>query len=124
MSFTQAIGSGFRRYVEFSGRSSRSEYWWWTLFVFIVAIAFLLLDALIGTPGVFYLLFSLAVFLPGLAVSVRRLHDRDRSGWWILIVFIPLIGIGGALLLLIWFLQRGNDGENNFGANPLQASTA
>ena len=119
MSFTEAIGSGFRRYVDFSGRSSRSEYWWWTLFVFIGSVVFSVLDALIGTSSVLNLLFSLAVFLPGLAVSVRRLHDVDRSGWWYLIIF-TIIGI---IVLLVWYVRRGDDVENRFGANPLHAST-
>ena len=61
---------------------------------------------------------ALALFLPGLAVSIRRLHDRDKSGWWVLLAFIPLIG---AIILLIWFIMRGTQGPNRFGPDPLQA---
>ena len=121
MSFPQAIGSGFSRYVDFRGRSCRSEYWWWTLFVFIGAVVLSVLDALIGTPSVFSLLFNLAVLLPGFAVSVRRLHDIDRSGWWLLIAIIPIIGW---IVLLIWALKRGDDGVNSYGADALRVSMA
>ena len=116
MSFTEAIGSGFGKYVDFSGRSSRSEFWWWTLFAIIGSVVFSVLDALIGTVSILYLLFALAIFLPGLAVTVRRLHDVGRSGWWYFIGFIPIIG---TIVLLVWWVRAGDDGENRFGANPL-----
>ena len=119
MSFPQAIGSGFGRYVDFSGRSSRSEYWWWVLFVSIGAIVGLILDNLIGTSPILYVLFELAVVLPGLAVSVRRCHDIDKSGWWILIGIIPIVG---GIILLIWFVRRGDHDENRYGPDPLQVS--
>jgi len=119
MSFPEAVKSGFSRYVDFSGRSSRSEYWWWTLFVIILNIVFSVLDSAIGTASVLSLVFGLAVFLPDLAVSVRRLHDIDRSGWWLLLVLIPIIGW---IALLIWYVKRGNDGDNSYGPDPLQGS--
>ena len=118
MSFTEAISSGFRRYVVFNGRSSRSELWWWALFTIIGYAVFAVVDSIIGTFPLLYYLWALAVFLPGLAVSVRRLHDLDKSGWWILIEFIPLIGI---IILLIWFVGRGTEGPNQFGEDPLLA---
>ena len=117
MSFTQAVGSGFRRYVDFSGRSSRSEYWWWYLFVVIGAIVFIVLDALIGTAPLFYLLFALATLLPTFAVGVRRLHDIDKSAWGLLISLIPFIG---GIVLIIWLATRGDYGDNRYGADPLQ----
>ena len=117
--FTQAIARGFGNYVTFSGRAARWEYWWWTLFVMLGSIITAVIDIVVlgaETQGVINLLFSLAVLLPGLAVSVRRLHDIDRSGWWMLIVLIPLIGI---LLLLVWAIQSGTAGANRFGPDPL-----
>ncbi len=117
--FTQAIARGFGNYVTFSGRAARWEYWWWALFVVLGSIVTALIDIMVlgaETQGVVNLLFNLAVLLPGLAVAVRRLHDIDRSGWWLLIVLIPLVGI---LLLLVWFIQSGTAGPNRFGADPL-----
>ena len=93
MNFGQAIKSGFSNYVTFSGRAARSEFWYWTLFVVLVTMAAGILDRGLfdfdesTTTGVFGPLVSLIFFLPGLAVSVRRLHDLDRSGWWLLLVF-------------------------------------
>ena len=118
MSFTQAIGSGFSRYVDFSGRSSRSEYWWWFLFAFASAIGTLILDAIIGTTPVIYLIVVLGLLLPNLSVTFRRLHDKGKSAWWILIAFIPLVGVIGAIVLLIWFIGEGEAGENQYGPNP------
>ncbi len=97
MNFWQAIASGFQNYVTFSGWAVRSEYWYWVLFVTLGGIAAAILDS-----GIFYgnfptssplnLVFDLVTFLPGLAVSIRRLHDIDRTGWWVLIAF-TIIGI-------------------------------
>jgi uncharacterized membrane protein YhaH (DUF805 family) len=120
MGFTEAISSGFRNYVNFSGRAARSEFWFWVLFSILVSIAAGIIDfAVFGIrDGVSPIssLTSLALFLPGLAVSVRRLHDTDRSGWWVLLFLIPLIG---AIVLLIWYCSRGTPGPNRFGPDPL-----
>jgi uncharacterized membrane protein YhaH (DUF805 family) len=117
MGFVEAIRSGFSNYVNFSGRAPRSEYWYWTLFVILVSIAANILDSII-----FYSIYSplstlsaLALFLPGLAVSVRRLHDIDRTGWWLL---IALTGIG-LIVLLVFDCIRGTIGQNRFGQDPL-----
>ena len=102
MSFTQAITSGFQNYVNFSGRAMRSAYWYWVLFYFIVSIVTLLIDRMLfGDSMVSPLnsLAALALLLPSLAVAVRRLHDIDRSGWWVLLWFIPIIGW---IVLIIW----------------------
>jgi uncharacterized membrane protein YhaH (DUF805 family) len=115
MGFGQAISSGFSNYVNFSGRSSRSEYWFWVLFVLIADVVAIAIDAAIGMQIVSSL-FGLAVLLPGLAVTVRRLHDLDRTGWWIFLGLIPLVG---AIILIIWFCSKGTDGQNRFGADPL-----
>ena len=111
----QAVSSGFRGYVDFKGRSSRSEYWWWFLFVMIVNIAGMILDALLGTLMAFYLLAGLGLLLANLAVSVRRLHDLGRSGYWLLISFVPVIG---SILLIVWYAKRRNEGTNNYGPHP------
>lgn len=119
MSFTEAVKTCFSKYVDFTGRAPRSEFWWWVLFVLIVSVVLQIVDtAVLGTNtgageiAVLSSLWSLAVFLPGLAVSVRRLHDTDRSGWWILIALVPIIGF---LVLLYFYVQQGTEGQNRFG---------
>jgi uncharacterized membrane protein YhaH (DUF805 family) len=121
MNFTEAISSGFQNYVNFSGRAQRSAYWYWTLFAFIASAIALAIDALIfgvnleGGLNIVQTIVGLALLLPSLAVSIRRLHDLDRTGWWIL---IALTGIG-AILLIIWYVMKGTDGPNRFGPDPL-----
>ena len=111
MSFTNAVKSGFEHYVEFDGRASRAAFWWWFLFTILVAIAASILDAVIGIP-ILSIIVSLGLILPNLSVSIRRLHDTDRSGWWILIGLIPLIGI---IVLLVFYLQGSDPGDNSYG---------
>jgi uncharacterized membrane protein YhaH (DUF805 family) len=85
------------------------------LFNVLAQVVTEIIDTVIGislTTGIF----SLAVLLPGIAVSVRRLHDLDRSGWWLLLAFVPVVGI---IVLLIWFCTKGTDGSNRFGPDPL-----
>ena len=113
MNFGQAISNGFSNYVTFSGRAIRSEYWYWTLFVVLGGFCTAFADGLIlgdmkNSP--INSIFSVVTFLPGLAVSVRRLHDVNRSGWWLL---ITLTGIG-ILLLLYWAVQPSIDEENKY----------
>jgi len=115
MGFWQAVASGFSNYVNFSGRACRSEYWYWALFVVLVDIAALIIDAALWTYAITSLA-DLALFLPGLALAIRRLHDLDRSGWWFLLVFIPVIG---AIILIIWACTKGTDGPNRFGPDRL-----
>lgn len=112
MSFTEAIQSGFDGYVKFDGRASRPAYWWWFLFAILVSVAANIVGSIIGTMAIVYLA-ALAMFLPGLAVGVRRLHDTNRSGWWLLIGLIPLIGF---IVLLIFLVQQSDAGENEYGA--------
>ncbi len=119
MNFKQAIVSGFQNYVNFQGRALRSEYWYWVLFAVLVGLVSKVLDAVLfggGPNGPLNLIASLALFLPGLAVSVRRLHDVNRSGWWILIAF-TIIGI---IPLIYWDCIAGTPGPNRFGP-PRQA---
>jgi uncharacterized membrane protein YhaH (DUF805 family) len=119
MNFGQAVKSGFSHYVTFSGRAFRSEYWLWVLFTAIGGLATVILDsAIFGyDPGVSPLngIFDLVTFLPSLALAARRLHDSDRTAWWLLLV---LTGIG-AILLIVWFCFRGTPGPNRFGPDPL-----
>jgi uncharacterized membrane protein YhaH (DUF805 family) len=118
MNFGQAIASGFRNYVAFSGRASRSEYWYWALFLLICGIATSIIDRSVfpdsDTPPLTSL-FQLATFLPSLAVLFRRLHDIDRTGWWWLILFTVI----GVILIIIWACIRGTSGANRFGSDPL-----
>jgi uncharacterized membrane protein YhaH (DUF805 family) len=115
LDFIEAIRSGFRNYATFSGRAPRSEFWYWTLFGILASAAAGIIDGALFPIGLFAPLVSLLLFLPGLAVSVRRLHDLDRSGWWLLLI---LTGIG-IILLLIWDCMRGTSGPNRFGPDPL-----
>ena len=114
MTFTEAIRSGFENYVNFEGRASRSAYWWWFLFAILASAAANILDAILGIP-LFSVIVGLGLLLPGLAVGVRRLHDTDRSGWWILIGLIPLIGL---IVLLVFFVQESDPGPNKYGPPP------
>jgi len=109
-----------KKYAVFSGRARRTEYWMFSLFNFIIAIVLGVLDRLISSIGVIGMLYSLAVFLPGIAVSVRRLHDTNRSGWWLFILLIPLIGW---IIFLLYMAEDGNPGQNQYGANPKEATT-
>ena len=114
MSFSEAISDAFSKYVTFTGRSSRSAYWWFYLFGLLVVVAALIIDFAIGTYPIIYVVATLALLLPNLAVLVRRLHDSGRSGWWILIALVPLIG---AIVLLVFTLQ-GSEPPNQWGSGP------
>jgi len=101
MGIDDAVKLGFSNYVNFEGRACRSEYWYWCLFAFIGLIATSIIDQMIGVP-ITGGMFGLAVFFPGLSVTVRRLHDLDFSGWWILVPLIPLVaGILPTLIPLV-----------------------
>jgi len=118
MQFQDAIRSGFRNYVTFSGRAARSEYWYWVLFALLVAMVSAIVDAAVfeeSTTSPVASITSLLLFLPGLAVSIRRLHDVDHSGWWFLIAFTVI----GIIVLWVWACTRGTVGPNRFGPDPL-----
>ncbi|MFD1886661.1 DUF805 domain-containing protein [Paenibacillus wenxiniae] len=102
-------------YVNFQGRARRKEYWMYTLISIPIVLILLWLESLIGLNGVLTGLYSLAVFLPGLGVVVRRLHDTDRSGWWVLIALAPFVG---PIILLVFMCLEGNPGDNRFGSDP------
>ena len=132
MSFTESIKTCFEKYIDFSGRASRSEFWWFFLFRFIVGLITGLIPFLGG-------IIALALLLPGLAVTSRRLHDTNRTGWWMLLpigamaagaflgVFgLPFAAIGilmgglvGFLALLMFLIQPSDPGPNRYGPNPL-----
>ena len=121
MGFKDAISYSFRNYVGFSGRAARSEYWYWVLFILLLQIVAWLIDMTLfgfNTTGVnpIGVIVSLATFLPTLAVSARRLHDIDRSGWWALLIFTVI----GYIVLLYWACLRGTVGANRFGPDPLE----
>jgi uncharacterized membrane protein YhaH (DUF805 family) len=116
-----------KNYAVFSGRSRRREYWYFVLFNIIVGIVLGWIDALLGTRSSYYAgagllsgIYGLAVLIPTLAVSVRRLHDIDRSGWWILIGLVPLLGV---IVLLVFALLEGTPGDNRYGPNPKGATS-
>ena len=114
-----------KKYAVFGGRSRRMEYWYFVLFNIIVSIVLGVIDGLLGTSGSYAGagllsgIYGLAVLIPSLAVTVRRLHDTDRTGWWILIALVPLIGV---IVLLVFALLEGTPGDNQYGPNPKEAS--
>lgn len=122
MHFGDAVKSALVKYATFSGRARRSEYWYFVLFGFILSIVASIVDTAIlhsadeHGAGPVSAIVSIALLLPSLAVGARRLHDIDRSGWWLLIVFVPLIGF---LVLIYWACRRGSEGDNRFGPSPL-----
>lgn len=101
-----------KNYVNLNGRARRKEYWFFFLFNMIGVLIAMILDAILGTEVLFYVLYLLAVALPVLGVSVRRLHDIGKSGWWYLVCLIPLVGI---VLLFIWFAKEGDAHANQYG---------
>ena len=114
MTFLKSIETCFYKYAEFKGRASRSEYWWFVLFVMICWIIGFALGPVIE------IVIGLGLFLPGIAVCARRLHDLDKSGaWW----FIWLTCVG-AIVLLVWAATKGTAGPNRFGPDPLGSGEA
>jgi uncharacterized membrane protein YhaH (DUF805 family) len=110
-----------KKYADFNGRAMRKEYWYFVLFNIIVGVALAVVDGVTGTfsaeagIGLMGGLYMLGVLIPGTAVSVRRLHDTDRNGWWLLIALVPVIG---AIVLFVFMVQDGKPGENQYGSNP------
>ena len=104
-----------RNYTGFSGRASRTEFWMWTLVNFIVGVVLYLLSLAVHPLLILVIVYDLGVLIPGLAVSFRRLHDTDRTAWWLLIYLIPIIG---AIVLLVFFCIDSTPGDNHYGASP------
>jgi uncharacterized membrane protein YhaH (DUF805 family) len=123
MTFVESIKAVLTNYAGFTGRASRSEFWWFYLFTVLVSLVFNVLSG--GNAGSFFgivsALVSLALLLPSLAVGVRRLHDIGRSGWYLLFALIPLAGI---IILIVWWARAGDVSDNAFGATKTDATTA
>jgi uncharacterized membrane protein YhaH (DUF805 family) len=140
-----------QRYADFSGRAPRAEYWWYVLGTMIAYLVVMIVESIVGLDGTvgpygpLSLILMLGLLVPGLAVTVRRLHDTNRSGWWILIAVIPyfilgvlaggamasgsmgamatagllgLVAMAGAIVLLVFMVLPGTKGDNRFGADP------
>ncbi len=124
MDMVTAVKTVLGKYATFSGRAARPEYWWWVLATVILFFVLGLIDGALVAPMMGFEAFepnagqplsviaSLALLVPNLAVAARRLHDTDRSGWWLLLGLIPLIG---SLVLIFFLVQKGTEGSNRFG---------
>ena len=110
-----------KKYADFSGRARRREYWFYMLFYVIIVCVLSIVDGFIGTTmqgggiGILAAIYVLAVFIPTLAVTVRRLHDTGRSGWWIFIELVPIVGF---FILLYFLVSDSNPATNAYGPNP------
>jgi uncharacterized membrane protein YhaH (DUF805 family) len=110
-----------KNYAVFGGRAQRSEYWYFALFNILANIGLFLIDGVLGTLnpeiglGLLGGIYVLAIIIPGIAVTIRRLHDTNRSGWWSLVVFIPVIGV---IALLVLMVLDSTPGNNKYGPNP------
>ncbi len=107
-----------KKYAVFNGRARRKEFWMFALINLIISLVLGVIDETIGTGGILGLVYALAVLIPYIAVSIRSLHDTGRSGWWILIGLIPLVG---AIVLIVFYAMEGHAEENEHGANPKAA---
>jgi uncharacterized membrane protein YhaH (DUF805 family) len=115
LNLQEAVRSVLGQYVGFSGRARRSEYWYWALAAGIVAVVLFLLSEAAKIFFVLYLLFGLAILLPNLGVLWRRLHDTGRSGWWVLIALVPIVG---SITLLVFTCIDSTPGANQYGPSP------
>jgi uncharacterized membrane protein YhaH (DUF805 family) len=112
--------SVLKKYAVFDGRASRTEFWMFTLFSFIAGIVLGIVDGILHTKGAYGIgalggLYNLAVLLPSIGVAIRRLHDTGRSGWWLLLLFLPVIGW---IALLVFYILESQAGDNAYGPNP------
>lgn len=120
MSPLDAIKSVYTNYVNFQGRARRSEYWWFYLFYVITSLVLIIVEGLVSGTSFLYVIFVIGSFIPALAALVRRLHDTSRSGWWVLIALVPIVG--GIWLLVLTVLDSHAD--NRFGPNPKVSAAA
>jgi uncharacterized membrane protein YhaH (DUF805 family) len=115
-----------KKYAEFSGRAQRAEYWYYVLFYLLITFVLSIIDGMAGTfdddsgVGILSGLFILGTLIPSLAVTVRRLHDTDRSGWWILLNLVPLVG---GVIVLVFTCLDSTPGDNKYGPNPKAIAT-
>ncbi|PIE35958.1 MAG: hypothetical protein CSA54_05045, partial [Gammaproteobacteria bacterium] len=112
--FTGALKDGFQRIFDFEGRSSRAQYWWFVLWYIIITLACGFLTVFLPFFSIVTIIVSIALIIPMLAVSIRRLHDIDRTGWWLLISVVPII----SLIIVYFAVVPGTDGPNRFGDKP------
>ena len=141
MGFGSAVRSCFGKYASWQGRAPRSEFWWFQLFVVVVSFVLSALDAALGLVvdlgsetvettsgpitffngdlGALSTIWAIVIFLPSLAVLVRRLHDTDRTGWWYWILLVPCIG---PIVIIVFMLLPSTRGDNRFGTDPLNTS--
>ena len=108
--FSEAIGLGFKNYINFSGRATRAEYWWWFLFLVVAGVVLGIIDGVTGI-GVLRNTFNLATIIPSLALGARRLHDIGKSGWWQLLLFAIIVGW---IILIVWYCKPGNQLGNKY----------
>ena len=115
-----------KNYADFNGRARRKEYWLFILFVNLGYIVTAVIDLMTGSfdeisgVGILSGLFFLGIIIPSISVQIRRLHDQDKSGWWILIGLIPLVG---TLVLIVFLCLPGTNGDNRFGADPISSES-
>lgn len=131
MDFSTAVKQVLKvNYANFQGRARRSEYWWFSLFSMIISIVGqVVMGAVAATGstvlalifGIAFLVLMLGLIIPSIAVSIRRMHDTGRSGWWLLIGLVPVIGF---FVILYFFVQRGTVGPNAWGADPYDTPVA
>jgi len=131
MSFGQAVSAFFSNYANFRGRTRRSGYWWAALFLVVASLVLWFVDLQLFSgmwpqelleqgSGPLSIVFGLAIIIPVLSLGVRRLHDTGRSGWWVLLGLIPVIG---SIVLLVFYVQDSQPGENAYGPNPKEAQS-
>ncbi|OCG72524.1 DUF805 domain-containing protein [Gilliamella sp. Occ4-3] len=104
-----------KNYANFNGRARRTEYWMFILFATILTFIAIIIDKMIGSPLVVTIILTLALILPNLAVTVRRLHDTSKSGWWVLLQLIPYIG---GIIIFVFCVLDSTPGSNQYGENP------
>jgi uncharacterized membrane protein YhaH (DUF805 family) len=121
--FGEAISVCFSKYATFTGRAARPEYWYWVLFTVLASLVCEFIDKVMLALAfsAVHSLFTLVILLPSIAVGVRRLHDIDKSGWWLLIGFVPILGM---IVLIIFAVRPGTEGPNRFGPAPQNAPVA
>ena len=125
VSFGEAISRGFSNYFNFSGRATRAENWWFALFTAIGRLVLGVIGLFADLPGVLDGVFWIVTLIPSLALGARRLHDINRSGWWLsgLLGYVLLVlpGLVMTVILIVWACGRGDEGPNKYGPDPRQA---
>ncbi len=110
-----------KKYTVFVGRARRKEYWMFFLFNILISIAISIVEAVLNTGSILGGIYGLAILLPAIGVSIRRLHDTNRSGWWLLISLVPLVG---TIVLIVFLATDSQPGVNQYGPNPKESSPA